>query len=229
MNDLIKEIKTELTELAEPEYQAFHSRLLPGIDGIMGVRVPALRKLAQRISKGEWRTYLDAGCFDTYEETMIHGMIIGYAKMDPEERTQYFDKFVPQINNWAVCDYCVSTYKFVKNDQNFWADYLMKQLQAGTEYSIRFAVVAFMGYFINDEWIDRVLEIYKGIRHDGYYVKMAVAWGISMCYVKYPEKTRALLEEKCLDTFTHNKAIQKIRESYRVTKEEKEELKKWRK
>lgn len=229
MNDLVKVIKNELQELADPKYKEFHSRLVPGIDGFMGVRVPALRKLAQKISKEDWRTYLDAACFDTYEETMIHGMVIGYARMEQEERVQYLNRFVPCINNWAVCDCCTSTYKFMKKEQAFWAEYLMQQLQIGTEYSIRFAVVAFMDYFINDEWIDRVLEIYKNVCHEGYYVKMAVAWGISVCYVKHPEKTRKLLEEKSLDTFTHNKSIQKIRESYRVTKEEKEELKKWRK
>lgn len=224
MVQLIEEIRNELTALSDLDYQVFHSRLLPGIDNIMGVRVPALRKMAQRVSKNNWRSYLDAQYFDTYEETMIHGLIIGYAKMDLDECRKRLDIFVPHITNWAVCDCCTSTYKFMKKDQDIWADYLVKQIRNGTEYSIRFGVVALMDYFINDDWIDRVLQIYENISHDGYYVKMAVAWGISVCYVKYPGKTRSLLEENRLDVFTHNKAIQKIRESYRVSKEEKDEL-----
>lgn len=223
------EVKKELVGLAEPEYQAFHSKLLPGIEHIMGVRVPALRKLSKKIAGTDWRTYLEAECFETYEETMLHGLVIGYAKMDEEERLKRLDVFVPHINNWAVCDCCTSTYKFMKKDQDIWADYLMKQIKNGTEYSIRFSVVALMDYFINDEWIDHVLQTYENISHDGYYVKMAVAWGISVCYVKYPEKTMRLFQENKLDMFTHNKAIQKIRESFRVSKKEKDELKKWKK
>ena len=83
-----------------------------------------------------------------------------------------------------------------------------------------------MDYFITEEWIETVLRIYDGISHEGYYVKMAVAWAVSMCYVKFPERTRLFLEDNHLDTFTQNKAIQKIRESYRVSREEKEDLKK---
>lgn len=229
MIQLVEEVKKELTELAEPEYQAFHSKLLPGIDSIMGVRVPALRKLAQKIAKKDWRAYLDAECFTTYEETMLHGMVIGYAKMDDEERRKRLDVFVPHINNWAVCDCCTSTYKFMKKDQRLWADYLMQQIQMGTEYRIRFSVVALMDYYVSDEWIDFVLDTYEDICHEGYYVKMAVAWGVSVCYVKYPQKTMRLFQENKLDTFTNNKAIQKIRESFRVSPKEKDELKKWKK
>lgn len=90
---------------------------------------------------------------------------------------------------------------------------------------VRFAAVALMDFFLNDEYIDRVLEIYRRISLDAYYVKMGVAWALSVCYVKYPEKTLALLKEGALDPWTHNKAIQKCRESFRVSKEDKEMLK----
>ena len=225
MEPLAEEVKKELQNLADTEYQKFHSGLLPGVEHILGVRVPELRKIAKKLSRGEWRSYLEAGCDDTYEEIMIQGMLIGYAKMEKEERVKWLDLFVPKINNWAVCDCCTSTYKFMQKNQDEWFSYLMKQIDVGSEYSIRFGVVALMDYFVTEEWIDTVLKIYDGIFHEGYYVKMAVAWAVSMCYVKFPGKTRAFLEDNHLDTFTQNKAIQKIRESYRVSKEEKEELK----
>lgn len=228
MNQLVEEIKKELTELAEPEYRDFHSGLLPGTEHVMGVRVPELRKLARRVAKQDWRVYLAEASDDTYEEIMIQGMVTGYAKMDRDERVTYLDRFVPKIDNWAVCDCCTSTYKFMQKDQEEWFAYLMRQIASGTEFGIRFGVVALMDYFVTDEWIDRVLEVYDGISHDGYYVKMAVAWGVSVCYVKFPERTRRFLAENHLDAFTQNKAIQKIRESYRVSREEKEEIKRFK-
>jgi len=228
MNQLVEEIKRELQELAEPEYRDFHAHLLPGIQNIMGVRVPAMRKLANKVARQDWRAYLKEASDDTYEEIMVQGMVIGYAKMELAERIGYLDVFVPKINNWAVCDCCTSTYKFMAKDQELWFEYLLGQIEAGTEFRVRFGVVALMDYFVSEEWIDRVLAVYDKIRHEGYYVKMAVAWGISVCYVKFPEKTRAMLEDNQLDDFTQNKAIQKIRESYRVSPEEKEELKRLR-
>ena len=226
MDNLSERIKSELLEKADPKYREFHSGLVPGTENIMGVRIPELRKIARSAAKEDWRNYLEKCCPDTYEEVMIRGMIIGYAKMDDEERMQYLNRFVPEIDNWAVCDSCMSTYKFMQKKPEIWYSYLRQKVEEGTEFSIRFGVVGLMDYFINEEYIDRLLKIFDKIQHEGYYVKMAVAWAISMCYVKFPEKTRAFLEHNHLDTFTQNKAIQKIRESYRVSQEEKEELKK---
>ena len=91
---------------------------------------------------------------------------------------------------------------------------------------MRFGIVSLLEHFINDTYIDDVLQILSDIRHDGYYVKMAAAWALSVCYIKYPGKTSALVTENRLDDFTHNKMIQKICESFRVSREQKEELKK---
>ncbi|XCP83669.1 DNA alkylation repair protein [Roseburia hominis] len=228
MNQLVEEIKKELIGLVDTKYRDFHSGLLPGVENIMGVRIPELRKLARKIARQDWRAYLAEAACDTYEEIMIQGMVIGYAKMEMEERIRYLDAFAPKIDNWAVCDCCTSTYKFMGQNQEEWFSYCMKQIAIGTEFSVRFGAVSLMDYFINEKWIDQVLSVYDEIHHEGYYVKMAVAWGISMCYVKFPEKTWKFLEGNHLDTFTQNKAIQKIRESYRVPKEEKEELKRLR-
>lgn len=228
MNQLAEEIKRELQELAEPEYRDFHAHLLPGVENIMGVRVPAMRKLAKKAARQDWRAYLADPSDDTYEEIMVQGMVIGYAKMETAERVSHLNEFVPKIDNWAVCDCCVSTCKFMAKDQELWFEYLLGQIETGTEFRIRFGAVALMDYFVSEEWIDRVLAVYDKIRHEGYYVKMAVAWGISVCYVKFPEKVRAMLKDNHLDDFTQNKAIQKIRESYRVSREDKEEIRRFR-
>ena len=107
---------------------------------------------------------------------------------------------------------------------DYWFKYLLKYLESNKEYEIRFAVVSFLDYFISEEYIREILKILGSIKHEGYYVKMAVAWAVSVCYVKFPERTWELLEGNELDDFTHQKSIQKIRESFRVSKEEKDRL-----
>lgn len=234
VHDICTDVRKELFALAEPDYCAFQSNLLPGVYNILGVRVPKLREIAKQIVKASppdseisvWRTYLDIIHCEYYEETMIYGMVIGYAKIEDEEREQRMDTFVPMIDNWAVCDCCCSTFKFIAKDRTKWFPYLLGQIEKGQEFSVRFGVVALMDYYITEEWIDRLLDIYHEIHHEAYYVKMAVAWAVSMCYVKFPEKTGAFLATDHLDDFTHNKSIQKIRESYRVSKEEKDALNK---
>ena len=109
-----------------------------------------------------------------------------------------------------------------------WMPFIKIYLASKQEYELRFAVVCLLDFFVNETYIEQVLDVLVQVHHDGYYVKMAVAWAISVCYVKFPEKTEKILEENLLDDFTHNKSIQKIRESYRVTKENKERLQKMR-
>jgi len=103
-------------------------------------------------------------------------------------------------------------------------DFLQPYLSSDKEYEIRFGVVMLLLYFVEDEYIERVLQWMDRIRHEGYYVKMAVAWAISVCYVKYPEPTMAFLKNNTLDDFTYNKALQKIIESLRVDSETKHVL-----
>ena len=160
---------------------------------------------------------------------MLQGMVIGYGKMSLEERFAHLDAWVPRINSWAVCDCGNSTLKFMKKYPEECFAYACKYLESEREYEVRFAVVTLMEHFVTEDFIDRLLEIYRKVCHEGYYVKMAVAWAVSVCYVKFPEKTRVLLERESeeaggLPDWTHNKAIQKIRESRRVSPEEKEEL-----
>lgn len=103
-------------------------------------------------------------------------------------------------------------------------EFVLPYLKSQNEYEVRFAVVILMQYFVTDEYINDVLKIYDDIRHNGYYVKMAVAWGISICYVKYRDITLEYLASCNLDDFTYNKSVQKMIESFRVSREDKEML-----
>lgn len=229
---MVTELRKRLEELSEEDYRQFNQNLLPGTECVLGVRMPKIRAIAKETAKGDFRTYLreaktlvgeEKG--SSHEEIMLEGLVIAYADMSLKERFSYLDQFVPKICNWAICDCCSNTYKFMDKYQEESFNYIQKYLQSKREYELRFGIVCLLEYFLNEDYIDRVLDICGHTRHEGYYVKMAVAWTLSVCYVKFPEKTRRFLELNTMDPFTHNKTIQKIRESYRVSREEKEELK----
>lgn len=226
---MTEEISAKLYDLAEEDYRVFNSRLLPGVPRVLGVRLPAMRRLARKTAKGDFRLYLKEACKkitagSIHEEIMMQGLVIGYAEMERDEYRKCLDEFVPKISNWSICDSCVNGFKFMRNDPEYWFDYLKTYRHTREEFELRFMIVAMMNHFMDDDHIDEILSFCNEIHHDGYYVKMAVAWTLQACYVKFPEKTRRLLENNSMDDFTHNKAIQKTRESYQVSGKEKEEL-----
>ncbi|AFM00154.1 MULTISPECIES: DNA alkylation repair protein [Desulfitobacterium] len=218
------EIKGQLRELAEEEYRVFASGLLPNISNILGVRLPLLRKMAKEITKADWREYLKTAREDFFEEIMLQGMVIGCAKCSPEERLSTIREFVPKINNWSVCDSFCSGLNFTKENMELVWEFLQPYARSEEEFEIRFAVVMLLFYYSDKEHIEAVLEILDGIRHEGYYVKMAVAWAVSICYIKLPEQTMPYLQNNHLDDFTYNKSLQKITESYRVDQETKKQI-----
>ncbi len=227
--EVMQAIRKELESSIDEKYREFHSSLVPGQScRILGVRIPVSRRIAKETARDHYAVYTKQFDPEVYEELLICGMMIGYGKLTREEQAAELDRFVPLINSWGICDSACATYHFMKKDQEFWYGYLQKWLKSSREYEIRFGVVCLLDFFINETYIDAVLEEMKNVRHDGYYVKMAVAWAVSICYIHFPEKTQKLLKENSLDPWTHNKAIQKIRESLRISKEEKEMLKTWK-
>jgi len=210
------EVKEKLRSLADEKYRTFTSQLLPGTDNILGVRLPQLRKLAREIAGGNWQEYINTADDEYFEEVMLKGMVIGLVKTDAEERLRFIRDFIPRISNWSVCDSFCAGLKFAaKNKELVWS-FLQPYFRSDREFDIRFAVVMGMDYFIDEEHIDEFLSIIDNIRHDGYYVKMAAAWALSVCFVKFPEKTMAYLKNNSMDDFTYNKALQKIIESNRI-------------
>ena len=224
-----QEIRTQLEQEAEPDYRAFQSRLAPGVTDILGVRLPRLRQIAKQIAKKDAEEYLtqlqEAAAGELcYEEKMLFGLVIGYAPMDCERRRQWLDLFVPVIDNWAVCDSCCITYKWMRSKPEYWWEYAWNWILADTEYGIRFGLIVILGHFVDAAHIDKIFAICNEIDNDGYYVKMAQARLISECFAKFADQTFLFLQHDQMDDFTHNKAIQKICESYRVPKEWKEKL-----
>lgn len=161
---MVEEIRKKLHELSEEDYKTFNQKLLPGVEHVLGVRLPAMRKLAKEVAKGDFRSYLDEaaekiGADSIHEEIMLQGLVLGYAKMDREERTEYLEEFVPKITNWAVCDSCVNSYKFMQKDPDYWFDYLKKYQKSDEEFRLRFMIVAMMSHFVDESHIDEILRI----------------------------------------------------------------------
>ncbi len=216
-NDWIRE---QLNTLAEEDYRSFSSALTPGKENILGVRLPALRKLAKQIVSDDWSSYLMAARDDSMEEVMLQGMVIGYCNAEPSKVLELSKMFIPKIDCWPVCDCFCSGLKLTNKNRELVWEFLMPYLKSDQEYELRFGVVMLL-YYILPEYAPLVFAHFDRIKHEGYYVRMAIAWVLSMFYVKLPELTMDYLKNNRLDRFTYNKTLQKITESLKVDQENK--------
>ncbi len=214
-----------LFENQDSKYRDFHSRLIPGTEDIIGVRVPILQKLAKQIAKSDYSSYLKQVDFQYYEERMVYGLVLGSIRKDFETVMYYLKGFIPVIDNWAVCDSLCSSLKEVKKHRESVLPYLLECCDSSEEYIIRFAVVMLMNYYCDQEHIEILLSEFNKISNEAYYVRMGVAWAVSLCFVKCRERTIEHLLDNKMDDWTHNKSIQKIVESFRVSAEDKEMVK----
>lgn len=226
-----QKIKKKLLELSDPKYKEFHGGLCPGTENIIGVRVPVLRKYAQELFKEkDWKQTIEEIDDGYYEEIMLQGMLIGQAKNeDINTILKHVEKYVPKIDNWAICDVFCAGLKITKKYRKEMWSFIQKYLKSDKEFEIRFAVVMILDYYIDEEYLKEDFKIFDDIKHEGYYVKMAVAWAISVCLIKYYEDTIEYLKKSKIDNWTYNKAIQKAIESYRISDNQKNFLRKLKK
>lgn len=213
-----------LAALADPKYKAFNESLIPGTATAYGVRVPEVRKIARAIIKKDPKGFLVAGEPGSFEEIMLRGMVIGGMALPVEEKLELAEGFLPLIDNWAVCDTFCGGLKWKKEEKAAVWQFLQPLFGDERTFFARFAAVMFLGAFVEEPYVEPGLGLLEGMRQEAYYVRMAAAWAVSVCYVKFPGPTLELLKRQTLPAFTQNKAIQKIRESYRVAKEDKEML-----
>lgn len=217
-------IRQDLFEMQDLKYKEFHGSLCPDMDNIIGVRIPKLREYAKEVYKSNKLEDIKIGD-KYYEELVIQGMLIGFQTKAPiEEVIKQVKEFVPKINSWAVCDTFCAGLKITKKYQTEMFKIIKEYLKSKQEYEVRFAIVMLLDYYINDQYIDQVLQILNNIKLDKYYVQMANAWAISICLIRYYNKTLEFLKTTKIDDFTYNKGIQKAIESYRITKEQKDYL-----
>ena len=219
------EIKKALFENQDLKYRDFHSALVPSVEKekLIGVRVPIMRKLAKEFSKREdIGEFLSALPHEYFDENQIHSFIISDIK-DYTVCIEEVKRFLPFVDNWAVCD-GLSPKVFKKHKPE-----LLKEIEiwinSDEPYTVRFAVKMLMDNFLDSDFDLKYPKMVAKIRSDEYYVNMMLAWYFATALAKQYDSVLPFIEEKKLDKWTHNKAIQKARESFRVTPEHKEYLK----
>lgn len=225
------EILEDLNKLSESKYKEFHSSLSPEIDNILGVRVPNIRKYGIELLKKEEPINLINTIGHTYnEEIILKGYLIGISKIEIDKKIEILEQFIPEINSWSSCDCTCSSLKFTKKYMEKMWQFIQRYIKSDNEFEVRFAVVMLLDYYITDEYVDKVIIILDNMKREEYYIKMAMAWTISVIIAKYPEKGMTYFEseDNHLSKFVYNKSIQKAIESYRISKRNKNKLKKMR-
>ena len=206
--------------LAEPAYRDFHVKLVPELDAsqMLGIRMPALRKLGRELAKGPDAAIILADRTpDTYyEETVIRGVVTACAKLDLAARLEQIAAFVPYIGNWAVCDTFVSGLKFRDADLPSVRAFLEPYVTSSEEFPARFGAVMLLRFFVRPDALDDTLRTLTALPATGYNARMAVAWALAECLVKFPEPTFSHLETHPLDLWTYRKTLQKALESRRL-------------
>ncbi|MDO4584355.1 MAG: DNA alkylation repair protein [Planctomycetia bacterium] len=221
-------IREKLQMLAEEPYRKFALKLLPGQERFLGVRIPHLRKMAQKIARKDWQNFLAHPVSEPYfEETLLRGLVLGYAPATWEERLPWLEKFIPEIDNWSVCDSFCATLKIARDEPEKVWSFLEKYLISNHPFECRFAVVMLLMYFLREDYLPHVFQRLETVRCQDYYAQMAVAWAVSLGYFAFPSATQDFLQKKTLPPTTRRKTIQKILESQRLSKTQKQKLRKW--
>ena len=184
-----EDILEKLYEMQDLKYKEFDSSLCPNVDNITGVQVPKLRAIVKELVKEKQREYLELENIEYYEEKVIQGLMIGMSNLTIEETKKYLEKFIPKIDSWAVCDIVCSSLKLSKKYQKEIWGFLDEYIKSYKEFEIRFAVVMYLDYFLNDEYIDKVIKNVNKIKSNKYYVQMAIALLLAESYIKQKEKT----------------------------------------
>lgn len=226
MNEAAERIRRELEALADPAYRDFQAKLVPTVeeDRILGVRTPALRTLARRLVRerpNDVRAFLTVPVHATYDEMNLHGELIGRVAGTPEEAFDLLDAFLPLVDNWATCD--LIRVPAFRRDLPAVLERIRGWVVSEPEYAVRFGVVQLMTLFLDDAFEPEHLMLVAGIDRPEYYINMARAWYFSFALVKQPAATLPLFERRpiVLDSWTHNKALQKARESRRIAPDQK--------
>ena len=225
MTDIEKRVQARLFELQDLAYRDFHSKLMPTVpkEKIIGVRVPELRKFAKEFGKTtDAKEFLKILPHKYYEEDNLHAFLTEQIK-DFDECVSALDSFLLYVDNWATCD--MMSPKVFKNNTEKLLPKIEEWLISDYVYQVRFAIGMLMKFYLDENFDERYLHLVARVKSDEYYINMMIAWYFATALAKQWEKTVPYIENKVLDKWTHNKAIQKSVESYRITTEQKEHLK----
>ena len=218
-------IRERLFALQDEKYGDFQSKLIPGLprEQVIGIRMPAMKKLAKELVNGEeTNDFLKQLPHTYYDENVLHALLIASIK-DYDACMEALEAFLPYIDNWAVCD-SLSPKVFGKHKTEL-LQKIRLWILSGHTYTCRFGMGMLMRWFLDEDFRPEYLEMPAAVRSEKYYVNMMTAWFFATALAKQWDAAIPYLEQNRLDVWTHNKTIQKARESYRITSEQKEYLK----
>lgn len=221
-------IKSLLFELRDEKYADFQAKLTPTVDPslFIGVRVPEVRKLAKKLTKNSEaeelvREFLSSLPHKYYDENMLHGLLISEIK-DYDRCIEETERFLPYVDNWAVCD--IMSPKVFRKHKEELLHKIKEWAESGETYTIRFGLEMLMSHYLDDDFKAEYLEIPAAVKSGEYYVNMMIAWFFATALTKQWDSAIPYIEGAKLETWTHNKTIQKAIESYRITDRQKQYL-----
>lgn len=217
-------IQEFLLKNKDEKYRDFTLPLIPNVDKktFIGVRLPIIKKYAKDIDEESKKQFLNSLPHFYHEENILHAFILSNIK-DYDIFIYYIDKFLPYVSNWSVSDTICNKHLVKYKDQLIKEVY--KWLKSKELYRVRYGVKCLMNYYLGDDFKYEHIEKVKEIKLDDYYVRMMIAWYLATGLAKNYDSFIKVIEDKSFDVFTHNKAIQKAVESFRVSEEHKAYLK----
>ena len=209
------------------DFKNFSQKLITTKNEMIGIKIPKLRKIAKEITNTDITSFFNNVTSTYYEEILVEGFVIGTIN-DKTIFDKYFFNYIKKVDNWSTCDTVISSCKIMKKVPSYYHE-ACKLIKKEDEFIIRVGLIIMLDHYIDDEHIDDILTRIDKIKSNHYYVNMGIAWLISVCFVKYKDKTYKYLKNNNLDKFTYNKSIQKIIESLRVSTEDKNILRQMKK
>ncbi|MDD6236715.1 MAG: DNA alkylation repair protein [Clostridiales bacterium] len=221
MEDTEKIIQTQLWAMQDLKYRDFQCKLMPTVtpNTVIGVRTPELRKYAKELAKKpEANQFLKILPHKYYEENNLHGFLIETIK-DYDRVIAELDAFLPYVDNWATCD--LMRPRVLKKHLNELLIKIQEWIREEHTYTIRFGIEMLMSFYLDEQFRPEYLGLVADIRSEEYYVNMMIAWYFATALAKQYDAVLPYIEQHRLDQWTHNKAIRKALESYRISNEQK--------
>ena len=214
-----------LYSIGDKKYKDFSKKITPGDFEMIGINIPILKKISKEILKGDYKSFLNIEYNHIFEVRMLKGLVISQIK-DMSTYKRYFSWFLPQIDNWAICDIFLSSSKIIKEDKEYFLNKCRDLLLNRDEFLNRIAFVILLNYFMEEEYFDSIILLINGYRNDKYYANMAISWLLSVMCVKMPLEFKNNVASLNIDDTVKKMTLRKICDSYRVSDIDKEYYKK---
>lgn len=212
-----------LKQIANEKYRNFSKGLIPGDFVMLGVNIPSLKKIAKSIYKGNWQDFLMVDDEEIFELKFLKGQVIANIKDIGEYETRFWE-YLPSITDWSLCDSFIMASKVISKDRHRFFPIVEVLIRSKDEFKNRIGFIILLGYFVNEDYFEKILPLIDGFKSDKYYANMGLAWLLSQMYAKNPLKTYEFIKRAQLSQEVKNYTVRKVRDSYKVSKEDKEKI-----